>query len=297
MDAKKQIITYTSTIAALLLLIFSLAQLNETRTVRIPILMYHHLADAGDPGSTISPEMFESHMKALIDAGYSSVSFEDLRDYVLGGAPLPDRPVVITFDDGYKSVYDSAFPILQKYSIKATVFIIGVLNGESRYKGIAKRPITPHLGDEEAREMAESGIFSIQSHSFDMHQLMPYESESPRAGILRKKGESRGEYIEALAEDIALASAQIENMVGVKPFAYSYPYGDRTIPAERVLKDMGISVTVTIYADYNTVIRNSPGSLRNLSRYNVPGDMAPEDLLAMINPSSLDPDPSRSPVP
>ena len=282
MVTKKQILLYICTIAVLLLLIFGLAQWNETRTARIPILMYHHLADTGEPGSTISAETFESHIKALIDGGYTAVSFEELRGYVLDGAPLPKRPVAITFDDGYRSVYEIAFPILRKYNTKATAFIVGVLQGESTYKGVASRPITPHFGDAEAKEMADSGIISIQSHSYDMHHLIPYEPEAPRVGVLKRKGESRDEYIEALAEDITLASAQIENMVGVKPFAYSYPYGARTRQADRVLKDMGISVTVTTFADYNTVIRNSPGSLRNLSRYNVPGDMTAEALLAMI---------------
>ena len=282
MVTKKQLVIYICTTAALLLLIFSFAQYNETRSVKLPILMYHHLADAGDPGSTISAEMFETHIKALDDAGYTAVSFEDLRDYVFSGVPLPEHPIVITFDDGYKSVYDAAFPILQKYNTKATAFIVGIFHGESVYKGSSDRPITPHFGDAEAKEMVSSDIFSIQSHSFDMHQLIPYESESPRVGVLKRKDESVEEYIEAFTTDFALASAQIESITGIKPFVYSYPYGRSTKQSEKLLKGMGVLATVTIVADFNTVIKNSPNSLFGMGRFNVPGDMTAEELLAMI---------------
>ena len=282
MVTKKQLVIYICTVAVLLLLILGFAQYNETRSVKLPILMYHHLADDGDPGSTISAETFETHIKALNNAGYTAVSFEDLCDYVFDGVPLPERPIVITFDDGYKSVYDTAFPILKKYNTKATAFIVGIFHGESVYKGSSDRPITPHFGDAEAKEMAESGIISIQSHSYDMHQLEPYEPESPRTGVLKKKEESEEEYIEAFKADFALASAQIESITGIKPFVYSYPYGRYTQKSERLLKDMGVQATVTIVADFSTIIQNSPNTLFGMGRFNVPGDMTAEDLLAMI---------------
>jgi len=280
---KKQITTYICTIAALLLLIAGFAQYNETHSVKIPILMYHHLADTDISGSTISAETFETHIKALAGAGYTAVSFEDLRDYVFNGATLPTHPIVITFDDGYQSVYDAALPILQKYNTKATAFIVGIFHGENVYKGSNDRPITPHFGDAEAKEMVESGIFSIQSHSFDMHQLVPYEDESPRVGILKRKEESNEEYVNALTADFRLASDQIEGITGVKPFVFSYPYGRFTLQAEKLLKNMGVLATVTTVADFNTIVRNSPGTLFGMGRFNVPGDMTAEELLSMID--------------
>ena len=279
---RKKITLYLCAIAALLLLIFGLAYWNETHVARIPILMYHHLAETGVPGSTISADFFEAHIKALKDAGYTSVSFEDLCDYVYNGASLPEQPVVITFDDGYKSVYDEAYPILRKYDTKATVFIIGVLHGESHYKGRNDLSITPHLDDAEVKEMAASGMISIQSHSYDMHQLVPYEPESPRVGILRREDESKAEYEAAFTEDFTLASGQIEQITGLNPFVYSYPYGRFTRLSERLLKNMGVMVTVTTVAKTNIITKNSPNSLFKLGRYNVPGDMTPKELLTMI---------------
>ena len=279
---KKRLTVCICAIAVVVLLVAGLVYWRGANTVRVPILMYHHLSETGDPGSTISAEAFESHIEALSGAGYEAVSFEELLDYVNNGAPLPKRPVIITFDDGYMSVYETAFPILKKYNMKATSFIIGILHGESVYKGRDYLPITPHFGDTEAREMAASGIFSIQSHSYDMHHYIPYEAGSPRVGILRKDDESEDEYLEAFIEDYTLSANQIANAVGLRPFAYSYPFGRSTQTAENILKDLGVTVTLTIVAKHNTVVKNSPDSLFSLGRFNVPGDMTAQELLAMI---------------
>ena len=280
---KKRFAIYLCIIAAaLMLFIIGLSYWRNAFTARVPILMYHHLAETGASGSTISAEVFESHIKALSDAGYNAVSFADLSDYVSNGAPLPKRPVIITFDDGYMSVYEMAFPILQKYGMKATAFIIGIHHGSKVYKGRSYLPITPHFGDAEADIMSASGIFSIQSHSFDMHHYIPYETDSPRIGVLQRDDESDDEYIEAFIEDYTIVADQIENAVGVRPFVYSYPFGRRTELAESLLKDMGVTVTLTIVEKHNTVVRNSPDSLFALGRFNVPGDMTADELLALI---------------
>jgi len=250
-------------------------------SVRVPILMYHHFADDGSPDVTISGDAFERQMKALHDAGYTTISFEQLRDYVYNGAALPERPLLITIDDGYMSVYDTAYPILKKYGMKATAFIIGVFYGQSVYKGVAYWKIIPHFGDAEAAEMEQSGLISIQSHSYDMHQYQPYETDY-RDAILRKRGESRAAYKQAIATDFGLAAAQIENAVGKRPFVYSYPFGKRTYMAEAVLKSMGVEITLITTPGTSLVVRNAPDSLFALKRLNVPGDMTAEELLNLI---------------
>ena len=280
--SKKQFVIYTCFVVCILAFISGMAYWYEANTVRLTMLMYHQVTDSAEDSPAVSAETFESHIKALIDAGYTAISFEELRDYVVDGTPLPDQPVMITLDDGYTNTYDSAYPILQKYNMKATVFIVGVYFGENVYKGAYYLPIEPHFGDAEAREMASSGIISIQSHSYDMHQFMPYEPDTPRLGILRRSGESREEYIEAFITDYALSADQIESITGERPFVYSYPFGRRVRLAERLLKDMGVTVTVITGADFCTVARDKPGSLFGLGRLNVPGDMTADELLDTI---------------
>jgi len=250
-------------------------------SARIPILMYHHFSDEGSPEVTISAEAFENQIKALSAAGYTTITFKELRDYVNEGTPLPGRPVLITIDDGYMSVYDTAFPILQKYGMKATVFIIGVFFGKDLYKDNPYWRTIPHFGEAETMEMTASGVISIQSHSWNMHQYEPYEDEY-REGALRMKGESRKAYIEALTADFGFAAAQIENVTGNRPFVYSYPFGKSTGLSESVLRSLGVEVTLTTVNGVSVIIKGAPRSLFGLKRLNVPGDMAAEELLKMI---------------
>lgn len=251
--------------------------------VRIPILMYHHFADdEKNPGVVISAEMFESHVIALHDAGYSAITFEELCGFVFDGTELPKRPIIITTDDGYTSVYETAFPILKKYNMKATVFVIGVLYGQTLYKDTQYPIYPPHFGDAEASIMAQSGVLSIQSHSYDMHQIESYETAPFRVGAMRMDNESEEEYINAFKADFERSAAQIENITGERPFVYSYPYGRSSTLTEKLLKEIGVKASLTIVKGSNIINRGDPDCLFGLKRYNVPGNMTGKELLAMI---------------
>jgi len=251
--------------------------------VRIPILMYHHfeLEEELNYGTMISGEMFESQIKALSEAGYNAISFERLVDFVSGTAMLPANPFIITIDDGYLSVYDVAFPILKKYDMQASVFIIGVSHGRSHYRDTDHK-ILPRFNDEQAREMVRSGIISIQSHSYDMHQFGPFEDGPFREGVLQMEGESNKDYIQAFIADFLQAASQIDDMVDQRPFVYSYPYGFFNDTTDRLLRDLGVKVTLTVEEGVNTVVVGSPGALFGMNRLNVPGNMMPEGLLDML---------------
>ncbi|MCL2151546.1 MAG: polysaccharide deacetylase family protein [Oscillospiraceae bacterium] len=256
--------------------------LFSENSVRVPVLMYHHFSDDGPTGTTIAADIFESHIEALSKAGYTTITFDELCSFVYNETPLPQRPVVITIDDGYTSVYEIAYPLLKKYGMKATVFIIGVMHGETLYKDTQYPIDPPHFGDAEGIEMDASGVISIQSHSFDMHQLEPYETGPYRSGVLQRQDESREEYIEALRSDFERSAAQIENMTGTRPLVYSYPFGRYSKLSEETLRDCGVKATLTIVKGFNVVKAGSPESLFRLKRYNVYGDMTADKLLSMI---------------
>ena len=95
--------------------------------IELPIVMYHHvLKEAGRLNQfTISPDEFRMDMQYLKDCGYSPIVIQDLINYVQDGAPLPEKPVMITFDDGYESFHEYVYPILQEYQYKAVYSIVG----------------------------------------------------------------------------------------------------------------------------------------------------------------------------
>ncbi len=124
----------------------------------VPILSYHRVADAEDPLS-VSPADFERQMRWLAENGYTAVTLAALVDHMTAGSPLPVKPVVITFDDGYADNYHTALPIMSRYGMKATVFVINDFVGEG-----------PYMDWDEVRAMWRAGT-EIGSHTLAHRDL------------------------------------------------------------------------------------------------------------------------------
>ena len=250
----------------------------EEYTTKIPILLYHHLAQEGTGNDTISSSRFEEHLAALQSAGYTTVTFQDLQDYVELGQELPEKPVLITFDDGYESNYTLAYPLLQKYQMKATIFPIGVSVGKDTYKDTGVDMI-PHFTLEQAAEMEASGLVSIESHGFNIHEVQGRDVEPIRKGILPKEGESEEAYVEFLSQD---CQAMTE-LLGRSPEVLAYPQGIYSELSEVILSQQGIYATVTIVPKINTIIKGLPQSLRQLGRLYMTETTTAQDLLSQLS--------------
>ena len=159
---------------------------------RVPVLMYHAVSDYtwGIPELFVSPSKLEEQIQAMLDGGYTAITFEDLNriDEI-------EKPVMLTFDDGYDDNYTELFPLLQKYNVKATVFVIVNDIGKNH-----------KLTEEQIREMSDSGLVSIQSHTMS-HEFLTSMYED----------QLRHEHYDSM---IALA-----RLTGKQPFVMCYPTG------------------------------------------------------------------------
>ncbi|MDE7041908.1 MAG: polysaccharide deacetylase family protein, partial [Oscillospiraceae bacterium] len=256
-------------------------------TAEVPVLMYHHFSETETGDIVVRPETFALHMQTLRDAGYQAVTVQEMIDYVYDGAPLPDKPVCITMDDGYLSNYETALPILEEYSMKATVFAIGSSVGHDRFYKDTDHPLTPHFGYDEAREMQDSGVLDFQSHTYDMHQWAPFETgDVIRASALPLEGESEAGYAEALFADMERYEQERRRELGAGFQALAYPGGYYDDLTEVLIHQAGIPVTFSIRTDArNVLVRGLPQSLYALCRWNVTERTAPQDLLAMVSGS------------
>lgn len=105
----------------------------------IPVIVYHRInyspknANSVYKSLTIEPEWFEKHLQYLKENGFETIHFDDIAAYFDYAAPLPARPVLINFDDGYRDTYENALPILQKYNMTGTVFVVPNLVGKKAY--------------------------------------------------------------------------------------------------------------------------------------------------------------------
>lgn len=253
----------------------------EPRTQEVPILLYHHLSP--DPAdNTVTPEQFEEAMNLLHQKGYQTVSIEEMIAFVEQGSPLPDKPVCITFDDGYLSNFEYAYPILKKYTMKATIFCIGATVGQTTYYKDTQFPITPHFSFAQAKEMSDSGLISIQSHTYDMHQWEPFETgDKIRTTILKLPNETEAEYTEYLKWDYTRSKSDIEAATGKTVQAVSYPLGTYDELSQSVLLSLGVKATVAT-SNKAVLVQGDAKSLLNMGRYSVKPDTASADLLMWV---------------
>jgi peptidoglycan/xylan/chitin deacetylase (PgdA/CDA1 family) len=173
---------------------FSLQQIKENQKVKIPVLMYHCVAEKKKNSLFVPPSLFEKQISSLAKEGFSFLSATDLYDAWEKGYPLPKRPVVITFDDGYEDNYQNAFPILEKFGAKATIFVV---TGQVGKKG--------YLNWKQIKEMDRNGI-DIESHTVHHPDL-------------------RKSTAHQLKKELQLSKQVLESELRRPVIIFSYPYG------------------------------------------------------------------------
>ena len=253
---------------------------DETVSRDVPVLMWHNLAEESSGDMTISVDTFRAQIEALHEAGFKTVSLQQLYDYVHFGTELPEKPIVLTFDDGYFSNYEYAFPILQEYDMQATIFAIGVSVGKDTYKD-TDHAMTPHFGADEAREMVDSGLISVQSHTFDMHQWPPFEDGNAqvRETLLPFDGEADADYEAAVEADFAESRELLESITGQPVNALAFPEGAYVTLTQDALRSAGAELTFTTVRAVNTVVKGLPQSLCAMPRF---GMTESADMSALV---------------
>lgn len=260
---------------------------SKSYSINVPILLYHHFTDADTAESSleVTAQNFEMHVRTLVDAGYHTVTSQQLMDYVYHGTPLPEHPIMITIDDGYLSNYDIAYPILEKYGLSATIFPIGVSLGHKEFYKDTEYPITPHFGFEEAEEMLLSGVIDIQSHTYDMHQWEQFEGgDEIRTSILPLDGENEAAYEDAVLTDLATYQSLWQEQMGRSFCALAYPGGSYNEFSEVLLHENGIPITYSTRTDSkNVIVKGLPQTLYALCRWNITNDTTAEELLHIVD--------------
>ena len=248
----------------------------------LPILMYHHFADESKSGTVVTPASFREQMSALREAGYEAVNVSQVIGFVREGTPLPEKPVLITMDDGYGSNLTIAAPILEETGMRATVFVIGINEGEEYYVHSGEPMWQHRFAFEEAAPWVDKGIIDVQSHTFDMHQLESY-GYSGRDGVRRIPGESDSEYRSALLADAEAFRRRREGRVATELLALAYPFGYYDLEADEVMKEAGYQLTVTIDERINWLHAGDEGCLRMMGRFNVTDCDSGEELVDRLN--------------
>lgn len=251
-----------------------------TDGVAVPIIMYHSIL--GNPSRqgayVITPQQFEQDLQYLRAEGYTTVVIADLIAYVKEGKPLPKKAVMLTFDDGYYNNYHYAHPLLKQYGMRAVLSPIGVWSEHyTAHPSERDHDNYSHLTWEQLREMAQSGVWEIQNHSYDLHH-----NDSGQKGAAKRQGESDEGYRLRLTNDLATAQQLLKEQVGVTPTCFTYPYGAISDTSQKVLADMGFVASLSCEERTSTLTRD-PACLWRLGRYLRPAN---KDVATILNRSA-----------
>jgi len=231
-------------------------------TVKVPIIMYHSiLKDTKKSGKyVITPSQLEADLKYIRDNGYTTIVMQDLIDYVYNGAELPEKPIILTFDDGYYNNYLYAYPLLKTYNQKAVISIIGKYT-DMYTENPDENANYAHVTWDNANEMQNSGFVEIQNHSYDMHT-----TDKGRNGTKKKKGETSEQYKKVLNDDIGRLQGMFLERMGYKPTTFTYPFGSISLESVDIIKDMGFVASLSCESGMNKLKRD-PEELYRMKRY------------------------------
>jgi peptidoglycan/xylan/chitin deacetylase (PgdA/CDA1 family) len=192
--------------------------------VNLPILMYHYIeytpekADLIRKRLTINPTIFEKQLITLKQAGYQTYFVRDIPNILSGSLKPAEKSLVLTFDDGYKDFYTIAFPLLKKYQMKATVYIIYDTIGGQAY-----------LDSEQIKELINSGLVEIGSHTLDH----VYLSKMPLSLADKQIKESK---------------LELEKKFKIKVSTFAYPYGAFSAEIIKLVEQAGYTAAVSVIA-------------------------------------------------
>ena len=188
-----------------------LTMTNEN--VGVPVLYYHSVDPSEANEVIISPEKLKEQLTFIKDSGYTTLTMSELNDYILNNAPIPEKSIVITFDDGYADNYANAFPILKELDMKATIFVISNFTDNDGY----------YMTSQQIKEMSDYGI-DIQSHTASHAHL------------------NQLTYEEQLSE-LKTSKEKLESITEKPVISIAYPFGDYDDNTILASKEAGYSLS------------------------------------------------------
>ena len=227
-------------------------------TFNVPVLMYHEFVTDEDLKSGIAfdeyaiyDSEFETDLKWIRDKGYTTITTTQLIDYLSGKGKMPDKPIIITIDDGKYGVYKHAWRILQKYHMVASLAIIGyeidnaTVAPEARSKSIA-----PYCTWQELAEMSESGTIEIISHTDKQHYFL----HDGRKGACTKDGDTLQSFLPIAQKDYSDTARNFNRHLNTVPTSMAYPYSIRTELSDEAWLKAGFKL---LYAGDDEYLRYS----------------------------------------
>ncbi len=243
--------------------------------VTLPIIMYHQISEnkniLGD--YVITPSLLEEDFIFLKKNGYTPISFRQLKNYVYQKIKLPEKPIIITFDDGERTFLTKVVPLLEKYDFCANVNIIGTLVKQYSESGETDDRYA-YLNEDDVAELSRNQRVELGCHTYNLHSF------NDRHGMGRILYETDIMYKKVLQDDIDLFKDYFNKLTNYQTDIFAYPYGIKNPIVEEVVESNGYNITLSCREAINQIYPDC--SLYNLGRFNRPYSETSADFFNRI---------------
>ncbi|MDT2242011.1 polysaccharide deacetylase family protein [Paenibacillus larvae] len=225
----------------------TVSQDTTKKEKRALVLMYHHVVKDEETAllndATITVGQLRDHLIALRHAGYNVIPMSDFVEMMEGGRGVPEKSVVLTFDDGYESFYTLVYPLLKEMGMTASNFVVG-------YSSDMYNPEAyPHLSWEQMKEMKKDGM-SFYSHTYNLHHKHNTSKEGdPKPALTiakympnKQRSEDANEYIRRVKTDLSFMEKRLKEELGEQISLLALPYGYINEQVLTVGQELGIKL-------------------------------------------------------
>ncbi len=243
---------------------------------RVPVLMYHSVCKTNVGEFVISPDTLRSDFAYLKEKGYTAVFMQDIIDFCDGKADLPEKPIVLTFDDGFYNNIFYAEKIAREYDMKMVVSVVGAYVDKERDEK-KRSPVYSYVNESELAAFYKRGRAEIGNHSYDLHR-----TGADGKGIRCRKGESAEAYARRLTADSEKCRRLIEKACGCTVNVFAYPFGCYSKATPDILRKLGYRAVLTCKGGVNTFYKGRTDGLFSVMRYNRRGNMSTQRFFAKL---------------
>lgn len=217
-------------------------------TDEVVVLVYHHIDDQVQGSVTISTKLFERQLEAMQRKGYQFITMDQFKSFMSEGSLVPDNAVLVTFDDGYKSFYTNAFPILKKMRVPAVNFVItkDLDNPTGKLASLSKEEII--------RMRKEFAGIDFQGHSDGLHAMRNGKPMLTNKITTNGVAETDDEFKQRVLNDTFTCFSKLKELNGSKSVdSYAYPFGSYDEVTMRNLQEAGVKYAFTTKAGISSV--------------------------------------------
>ena len=259
------------------LLLYCNASIEKEEGIRLPIIMYHSLLKEKSRSGkyTITPDTLKQDLEYIKSNGYTTINMEELINYVYNDGTLPEKPIIITFDDGYYNNFGYAIPILKELNMKAVISIVGEYTDTYSESGEANLNYG-YIRWEDIKNAMQEETVEFQNHTYALHC-----NTKGRNGASKKKGESIEQYKKIFSTDLMRLQNEFKEYTDYVPSTFTYPFGSVEKCSTDIIKELGFKASLSCSSGINFITKNED-SLFLLKRNNRPANITTENFFKKI---------------